>query len=474
MTVETSALSTIARVLEPPTLKYRSPSGGQEHIEHPINGHWKMSGKHFYKPAKIESWALVSYVPSRIFSMDMKEHMTEQLVKAWQNAGIEVVRPKPIGTPEYLEQHELLDRVQGVKECSLFVIVVPDANNKNVYLSVKHWGDVKRGIPTQCIRLRNCSNDTPEFWANITHKINLKLGGINVVADHTGLTVPGSTPLLGDVKNVTVVLGADVSHPSTGGSVQPSYAGVVCSVDTHASKYVAGSRLQQHGVEMIGDLHQITGALLSAHMRYRREKEVAPEHEVPKRLIFFRDGVSENQFQTVIDNELPQIKWACDSLNIKPKISLIIVSKRHHMRFFQEQKNCQSGTVIDRDVVHPTDFDFYLQSHGQFGERGTTRSAHYSVLYDENNLTPDQVQALAFALCHVYSRSPTAVSIPAPVYYAHRVCDRMRIHFDPKAAKPMPSMSDRGSPPPEEDSFEAFLRSFKSIHANHKDVMYFV
>lgn len=26
--------------------------------------------------------------------------------------------------------------------------------------------------------------------------------------------------------------------------------------------------------------------------------------------------------------------------------------------------NCRAGTVVDRDVAHPTEFDFYLQAHG--------------------------------------------------------------------------------------------------------------
>ena len=39
--------------------------------------------------------------------------------------------------------------------------------------------------------------------------------------------------------------------------------------------------------------------------------------------------------------------------------------------------NCFAGTVVDRDVTHPTDHDFYLQSHA--GILGTSRPAHYSV-----------------------------------------------------------------------------------------------
>ena len=93
--------------------------------------------------------------------------------------------------------------------------------------------------------------------------------------------------------------------------------------------------------------------------------------------------------------------------------------------------NCPSGTVIDTDIVHPTDFDFYLQSHG--GLHGTSRPCHYSILLDENQFTADAVQQLSFSLCHVYARSTCAVSFPSPIYYADVVCSRARTHYDPQA-----------------------------------------
>lgn len=92
---------------------------------------------------------------------------------------------------------------------------------------------------------------------------------------------------------------------------------------------------------------------------------------------------------------------ACRELNMSPKITLIVVGKRHHIRYsclppsqihlniffrslFPEEQadksgNCPAGTVADRGIAHPTEFDFYLQSHG--GLLGTSRPAHYSVSY---------------------------------------------------------------------------------------------
>ena len=130
---------------------------------------------------------------------------------------------------------------------------------------------------------------------------------------------------------------------------------------------------------------------------------------------------------------------ACVKLGFKPTITLIIVGKRHRVRFFpriedegDRSGNCVAGTVVDSDVVSPVEYDFYLLSHR--GTLGTSRPTHYNVLIDENKFTyvwmawkcsrhatdavssPDGLQSLTFTLCHVYARTTHTVSIPAPLY----------------------------------------------------------
>jgi eukaryotic translation initiation factor 2C len=150
--------------------------------------------------------------------------------------------------------------------------------------------------------------------------------------------------------------------------------------------------------------------MITKFIDYRFKAEKKQTNQAPKRIIFYRDGVSEGQFKQVLEKELPLVKGmsgtlsvntsrlliqsssaACKEMNINPKITVIIVGKRHHVRFFPSPNvadrsgNCPAGTVVDRDVVHPTEFDFYLQSHG--GLLGTSRPAHYSVLHDENGFS---------------------------------------------------------------------------------------
>jgi eukaryotic translation initiation factor 2C len=303
--------------------------------------------------------------------------------------------------------------------------------------------------------------------------LNVKLGGINTIPDPTSVT-----PLT-DPNMPTVVMGADVIHPSPGSEGRPSFTSLVGNVDSDTAKYVADSRVQTSRQEMIADLDEMSKSILLLYMRYRGavERKTGPS-AAPKRIIFYRDGVSEGQFKQVLDLELPLLKKACADLRIDPKITIIVVGKRHHVRFFpvnerdgDKSGNCPAGTVVDREIAHPTEFDFYLQSHG--GLLGTSRPAHYSVLYDENGFSADALQSLSFALCHVYARSTRSVSIPAPVYYADIVCSRAKNHFDPTEQWDIAEDSSIHDPVKAADSLDKFQKGFKPLHSAQKILMYF-
>ncbi|XP_062117029.1 protein argonaute 4B-like [Humulus lupulus] len=56
---------------------------------------------------------------------------------------------------------------------------------------------------------------------------------------------------------------------------------------------------------------------------------------------------------------------------------------------------------------------------------GTSRPAHYHVLVDEIDFSPDDLQNLIHSLSYVYQRSTTAISIVAPICYAHLAAYQM-------------------------------------------------
>jgi len=476
MTVETAAgpLPIQARILEPPTLKY-GPGSKQPTIK-PRDGAWNMIDKRLFQPRSIDRWVVVIYERQGRFSDAVASEMVRGLVAGCKSVGITVRNENPLIKWEN-GQGRIAEQLRNAgAECArlsgggpnLIVVVLPDQGNE-IYTAVKHFGDVLMGVATQCLKSSKCGRAKPQYWANVCLKINPKLGGINTIPDP-------SSAVLNDAHNPTIVMGADVIHPAPGSIGRPSFTSVVGNVDSDTAKYIATTCVQTSRQELIDDLQSMCKTILSMYMDYRRNAEKKPA-PAPRRLLFFRDGVSEGQFQQVLDLELPLIRAACEELKIKPKITIVVVGKRHHVRFNTQRPgdadrsgNCPAGTVVDREIGHPTEFDFFLQSHG--GLLGTSRPAHYSVLYDENGFNANSMQAFAFALCHVYARATRSVSIPAPVYYADIVCSRAKNHYDPTGTLDFSeTATETGSQAAA--TLQAFQSAYKPLHANMAKVMYF-
>uniref|UniRef100_A0A8C8RDS4 Argonaute RISC catalytic component 2 n=1 Tax=Pelusios castaneus TaxID=367368 RepID=A0A8C8RDS4_9SAUR len=282
-------------------------------------------------------------------------------------------------------------------------------------------GDTVLGMATQCVQMKNVQRTTPQTLSNLCLKINVKLGGVNNI-----LLPQGRPPVF---QQPVIFLGADVTHPPAGDGKKPSIAAVVGSMDAHPNRYCATVRVQQHRQEIIQDLAAMVRELLIQFYKSTRFK--------PTRIIFYRDGVSEGQFQQVLHHELLAIREACIKLekDYQPGITFIVVQKRHHTRLFCTDKNervgksgnIPAGTTVDTKITHPSEFDFYLCSHA--GIQGTSRPSHYHVLWDDNRFSSDELQILTYQLCHTYVRCTRSVSIPAPAYYAHLVAFRARYHL---------------------------------------------
>jgi len=248
----------------------------------------------------------------------------------------------------------------------------------------------------------------------------------------------------------TIIFGADVTHPHPGEDSSPSIAAVVASQDwPEITKYAGLVCAQAHRQELIQDLFKtwqdpvrgtVTGGMIKELLiSFRRATG-----QKPQRIIFYRDGVSEGQFYQVLLYELDAIRKACASLepNYQPPVTFVVVQKRHHTRLFANNHadrhsvdrsgNILPGTVVDSKICHPTEFDFYLCSHA--GIQGTSRPAHYHVLWDENKFTADALQSLTNNLCYTYARCTRSVSIVPPAYYAHLAAFRARFHMEPETS----------------------------------------
>lgn len=300
------------------------------------------------------------------------------------------------------------------------LVIVILSNRDDCYSQVKRASELMTGCLTQCIKPKTISRGIQRATvSNILLKINAKLNGRN----HSIPTLP----LLRDGRPA-IIMGADVTHP--GSSNFPSIAAVTASYDVNFFKYRFEWRLQPPRKEMIDDLKAITMDHLKFYYRCNRAK--------PETIVYIRDGVSDGQFIEVLQVELNAIRAACMQLtaDYKPAIVFIVVQKRHRTRFFPKDPrisedanmNVPAGTCVDSVITHPSLVDFYLVSHASI--KGVARPTKYVKLWDDLNMSEDEVEKLMYYLCHMYTRCNRSVSYPAPTYYAHHAAARAKTYCD--------------------------------------------
>ncbi|KAI8610686.1 Piwi domain-containing protein [Chytriomyces sp. MP71] len=297
------------------------------------------------------------------------------------------------------------------------------AQKNTVYEQVKKIAETDIGLMTQCVIGKHVHTTKPSYSQNLALKINAKLGGVNSFIDPVH-ELGG----LGGNNVPTIIMGADVTHPQYSSADPSSIAAVVGTVDPRFCEYRSAVRLQNTRREIIQDLQGMTCELFELFR--------ARNGCYPMKILFYRDGVSENQLGDVVAEEVSAVKRACVSLGIgEARLTFAVVNKRHHARFFPLRMeagesdlkgNILAGTVVDSGVTHPFEFDFYLTSHP--GMQGTSKAAHYHVLYDNNNFDADTLQEITYRLCYNFARSTRAVSIVPPAYYAHLVAARARCY----------------------------------------------
>ncbi|XP_022771735.1 protein argonaute 16-like isoform X2 [Durio zibethinus] len=411
------------RVLETPRLKV----GNREDCI-PRNGRWNFNNKRLLDPKNIERWIVVNFSARCDIS-----RISRDLISSARNKGIEMERPHTlIEEDRQAAQASPAARVEAMFEQIIaklpgppdFILcVLPVRKNSDIYGPWKKKCLCDIGIVTQCI----CPvkvND--QYLTNVLLKINSKLGGINSLLE---IEQPSNLPLIKDTP--TMILGMDVSHGSPGRSDIPSIAAVVGSrCWPLISRYRASVRTQSPKVEMIEALYKplpngnnddgiIRELLVDFYKTSNGHK--------PKQIIVFRDGVSESQFNQVLNIELEQIIKAYQHLGETdvPKFTVIVGQKNHYTKLFQANspENVPPGTVVDTKIVHPRNYDFYMCTHA--GMIGTSRPAHYHVLLDEIGFSPNDLQNLIQSLSYVYQRSTTAISIVAPICYAHLAAQQM-------------------------------------------------
>merc|ERR1711998_41017 len=96
--------------------------------------------------------------------------------------------------------------------------------------------------------------------------------------------------------------------------------------------------------------------------------------QFPQHIICYRDGVSDSQFDVVLEYEVPAIKGALNRVGVSDedtKILILVCQKNHHTRFVYEEAmgdtkyhNVSPGIVVDAgggdaSITSTTKVEFY-------------------------------------------------------------------------------------------------------------------
>ncbi|CAG7850102.1 Protein argonaute 2 Short=OsAGO2 [Serendipita indica DSM 11827] len=438
LTVDPKMTVVPARILPPPSITY---ANGQ--FLSAKDGAWNILASKFQRGAHIAHWAvMVVKDPSRFppWKTDSDPNLTNFLQRLKQKCistgmsiadGVPTVVETPVlqkfdkkkdssRTVALDEIINVMEKLVGANPRPFFILVLLSHQDHFIYPGIKRIGDVELGIHTVYPNPKR----EDQYFSNVALKLNTKLGGINHKPDLDSMRWL--------VEKRTMVVGADVTHPSPPSiDGTPSLAAVVASFDSNSAQFWVSMRLQDTKEEMIADFKDMMVERLSV---YGQKKEGV----LPERVLLLRDGVSEGQFDLVISKEFPLIQAAFDELyvgdSIRPKLLICICGKRHHARFYPTNANktpngnTKPGTVTDKGVGDIYRFDFFLQAH--FGIEGTVKATHYTVVYDEIGLDADVLQQGTHTASYSYVRATRDTSLCPAAYYSDLACERGRLYFN--------------------------------------------
>ena len=420
--VATSMLEVAGRVLPPPIPAY----GAGTDTRGPDSGFWNLRGKRFVKSASYKSWGLL-YFPTvhRALGEPELKHFCQEFAKSMSSYGIMNPRDLPTfvkGNPNgdiMLEILELYLKTgnDSQRPPELLIFLVHQSSNPALYKAIKHVCEVIHGVPSQVMVVEKAtgSKGQLQYLGNISMKVNCKLGGVNTTI---------SEPLFS--KTRWMMVGGDSSHPSLAEMRRdpppPSHSALVGTYDHDCVAYTAVATTQLGSKELIGTFRPMFTELLK---RYQHKN-----HSFPDAIVYWRDGISDNEVPAFKETEVEGLKKVRDDCKQAFKITVINVVKGHHTRFFpKSERGDKLGNVLPCTIVENSAKTNDVFVVTQAALQGTCRPCHYTVLHDENNLSPNDFHRLILAGCFSYGRATRSVSLHPAVYYADQACQRSRLHL---------------------------------------------
>ncbi|RHZ51599.1 hypothetical protein Glove_476g14 [Diversispora epigaea] len=429
-----------SRVIEGPNVIV----GGEKEIK-PKLGDWDRDLTKFKKCATINKWSVVVFAQAKTKEIEKIMDIFDEVIS---EKGI-VVKNKPrilhfhepIATEKLLYKEiplvekKLKEATKNGEELVVCILDKKTTGDNSLYAVVKRTCLTIIGVMSQCFLWPTFKGESEKKIKNVfsmvAPKLNTKLDGVNCSLSEE----------LNFKSKKAMIMGADVYHPGPIEKAKghPSVAAVCASMNSDATKYASRYRLNKFlKNETIEKLSEMTKELL---IEFKKRNQYLPDH-----IIFYRDGVAEGQFEKIMKEEVKVLKDSLQDFYGKsgiqePKITFMIMQKRHHMRCVPVNKeeahpdtgNSLPGTIIDLKIVVADEFSFFLLSQALVQKGTTARSSYYRILLNEGDFTADEIQKLTYNLCYLSARCNVSISQVAPACYAHHIANQARylVEFSP-------------------------------------------
>ena len=396
--------SVMGRVLNPPKLTL-----GQGNIT-PDKGNYQLRDPVF-RPANFDKWL---FVYAETCAADAK-YFVETLQKCAGAYAIGVKKPTMISIKDKSAK-ALEDAVtKNLKaDTQIVVAMYPAIAKKPWYKALKDVCYLQHGVPCQAVVSTTLKKNAMSVCSKILLQMNAKVGMELWVTEQPK-----------DLPPKTMIIGADVYHSTKVGQQRKSCIGFCASLNPECNKFFSKITIQKReGDEIMKNIGILVKEAVMKYFVFTQKKFF------PENIIFYRDGVAENQLESIMRFET---KTIIDQLKTIPgydfKFAEVVVTKRIDDRIFtadniragSEPKNFgnpPAGTVVAEKIVSDN-YDFFLVS--QNVNQGTCTPTHYNVIYDTTGLDQNVLWQLTYNQCYNYYNWNGGVRVPAPVQYAHKL-----------------------------------------------------
>ena len=436
-----------SRVLAAPRVLYARATSARV-----VQGMWSADASRLVKPVALRSWSWIYLDPMRT---ELPAKRSPTLTKALHRLAT-VLRRMGIFTtgripgkvlrfsngPARAEINDAIAFLQAKYRPSIILVILSTR--------AKRLGDLTRlacdfnlGMPAIELTEDWLVQADCERYARVGLRMNLKLGGQNHMINTLDLDFFANDKTM--VVGINVIVARSASQESS-----RTVAGLVASADSRLAQWPAEISVQRGRDPLIHNLDEMLGS----RIRYWAENH---HHTLPQDILIYRSTASGWKHKAWVNQELPLIKNACRASKLMrhaqgdlPRITVVLVDENHDARFHptadtegHSSGSPLAGTVVDRGIVEPRQWDFFLQSHNP--TQGPNQPTRYFVIFDEvfrkrchahsNMRGPvDLLQNLTHALCYLSGETTKARSVCAPVHYASQVCARARSYCRPNNA----------------------------------------